>query len=205
MPKGIAVRVRSRASSESIPRPFTDAARSRGPGQPSPTSPPSTRGFVLRSAKRCPRCCPPDAALPIDRFGPNRARHDGVQPHCVACMADATRVSHRAAGDRRRTSVRARGRRVREENRQRLFGFLQGRRCTDCGEDDPVVMEFDHVDGSSKERAVADMLGGGYSWERIEAEIGKCEIVCANCHRRRTAGRARHYRVRLRQLTHTPA
>ena len=152
---------------------------------------------VRRTAKRCPKCCPPDVELPIARFGPNKARHDGVQPYCAGCMADATRVSHRSAGDRRRVSVRARARRVREENRQRLLAFLQGKRCADCPETDPVVMEFDHLDGSQKERAVADMIGGGYSWEKIEAEIGKCAVVCANCHRRRTAGRAEHYRVRL--------
>lgn len=81
-----------------------------------------------RGAKRCPRCCAEGVALPLDRFGPNRARRDGVQPYCTGCMAVATRVSHRTAGDRRRASVR---------DRSTRFGRRIGRACwrssTDSG------------------------------------------------------------------------
>jgi hypothetical protein len=31
------------------------------------------------------------------------------------------------------------------------------------------------------------MISVGYSWEKIEAEISKCEVRCANCHRKRHA------------------
>ena len=35
----------------------------------------------------------------------------------------------------------------------------------------------------------------GVPLERIKAEIATCELVCANCHRRRTARRVRSWRV----------
>ena len=58
--------------------------------------------------------------------------------------------------------------------------------CKDCGETyHPEVMEFDHLEGEEKSRCVSTMVGNT-SVERLLAEIEKCEIVCANCHRMRT-------------------
>jgi hypothetical protein len=66
--------------------------------------------------------------------------------------------------------------------------------CIECGEDDPVVLEFDHLGGKLFDvgRAISDR-----SWDSILEEIAKCEVVCANCHRRRTAVRRQSLRVRL--------
>ena len=66
--------------------------------------------------------------------------------------------------------------------------------CADCGEKDPVVLEFDHV--RDKEKDVSLLLAGGYSLERILKEIDKCVIRCANCHRRKTA-KDQNWYVRL--------
>ena len=57
--------------------------------------------------------------------------------------------------------------------------------CVDCGESNPLVLEFDHVTGE-KVSNVADMAHSSYSIDAIKKEIRKCEIVCANCHRVRT-------------------
>ena len=47
-------------------------------------------------------------------------------------------------------------------------------------------VQFDHVRGEKSEN-VGNLVAGGYPWSRIEAEIAKCEVRCANCHWRRTA------------------
>lgn len=57
--------------------------------------------------------------------------------------------------------------------------------CVDCGEPDPIVLEFDHVRGK-KVRNIADMVNNSYSIDSIKKEIRKCEVRCANCHRRKT-------------------
>jgi 5-methylcytosine-specific restriction endonuclease McrA len=60
--------------------------------------------------------------------------------------------------------------------------------CTDCGHRFPVVcMDFDHL--HSKEECIAILLQRNAPLERILAEIAKCEVVCSNCHRIRTATR----------------
>lgn len=55
----------------------------------------------------------------------------------------------------------------------------------DCGENDPVVLEFDHI--SDKIDSVSRMICDSYSLDSLEKEIAKCEVRCANCHRRKTA------------------
>ena len=39
----------------------------------------------------------------------------------------------------------------------------------------------------------------GFKLDNIKDELDKCELVCSNCHRRRTAKRGNHYRWRLSQ------
>jgi hypothetical protein len=60
--------------------------------------------------------------------------------------------------------------------------------CADCGQRYPhYVMDFDHRKGVKKCFNIS--IAGGQtriSWERIAAEIAKCDVVCANCHRIRT-------------------
>jgi hypothetical protein len=56
----------------------------------------------------------------------------------------------------------------------------------DCGQTfPPYVMDFDHVRGEKKYN-VGLMASSGYSLKMIAAEIQKCDLVCANCHRIRT-------------------
>jgi hypothetical protein len=46
-------------------------------------------------------------------------------------------------------------------------------------------MDFDHLDRSQKVANVGVIITRG-SWAKLKAEIAKCEVVCANCHRLRT-------------------
>lgn len=68
----------------------------------------------------------------------------------------------------------------------RVAAVKEASPCADCGVSYPaVVMDFDHVRGT-KEANVSQLVRRA-SWARIEAEIAKCEVVCANCHRLRSA------------------
>ena len=93
--------------------------------------------------------------------------------------------------------LKARSRRDARVNEQadKLFVYLSTHPCVDCGETDPIVLEFDHVRGE-KTYNVSAMAWRMLSWDTILKEIAKCDVRCANCHRRRTAERARSYRYK---------
>ncbi len=81
----------------------------------------------------------------------------------------------------------------------KVLNHLHTHPCIDCGESDPVVLEFDHRENTKKISAVAEMIGHNCGWEKIKTEIEKCDVRCANCHRRRTASERNYMRFFLSQ------
>ena len=72
------------------------------------------------------------------------------------------------------------------EEQIKLLADLRRVPCLDCGGTFPFfIMQFDHRDPSEK-RYMVSMMVGRTGTERILAEVAKCDIVCANCHRERT-------------------
>ena len=83
-------------------------------------------------------------------------------------------------------------RKTRAAKRAHLMRVKESRGCQDCGEKDPIVLEFDHRDPAQKNIQLNPRVSGkgGWvwlSWKDLITEIDKCDVVCANCHRRRTA------------------
>ena len=68
-----------------------------------------------------------------------------------------------------------------------IRAYKASKGCMDCGESDPIVLELDHRERSEKKFAIADSSRVGMSLESLMKEAEKCDVVCANCHRRRTA------------------
>ena len=75
------------------------------------------------------------------------------------------------------------------ERKEKLAVFKALRGCADCGERDPLVLDFDHLPGTNKIASLSYMANKTVAWPKIVAEIEKCDVVCANCHRRRTFSR----------------
>lgn len=65
-----------------------------------------------------------------------------------------------------------------------------GKSCVDCKIPyPPYVLDYDHRDGDEKYDNLCAMAQRGLSNVRLAAEIAKCDLVCANCHRMRSARR----------------
>jgi hypothetical protein len=75
-----------------------------------------------------------------------------------------------------------------------IVDYLKTHPCVDCGINDILVLEFDHVKGKSEN--VSHLMRQGCSINRLKEEIDLCEVRCCNCHRRKTLNRlGTHYRL----------
>ncbi len=105
---------------------------------------------------------------------------------CIVCRRGYSRAHHQ----RDRVSFNARRRRrmagYRTRNRAFIEEYFLAHPCIDCGLVDPIVMEFDHV-LPGKISDVSTMVRDGSPIAKIQREIAKCVVRCANCHRRKTA------------------
>ena len=61
--------------------------------------------------------------------------------------------------------------------------------CRDCGNRNPVVLDFDHLE--DKAIGISRAVAIPWSITRLKTEIRKCVVRCANCHRIKTHERAR--------------
>lgn len=56
-----------------------------------------------------------------------------------------------------------------------------------CGFKDIRALEFHHIYPADKSDGISKLLADGYSWKRLEKELAKCEVICANCHKIETS------------------
>ena len=105
---------------------------------------------------------------------------------------EAWRRHYHANHEDQRAKIKARRSRYDERNQDHIWQWLLDHPCIDCGESDPAVLEFDHL--GDKEYGIAQMLCDGTSLQRLRREIAKCEVVCRNCHQRRTSRRNQDWR-----------
>jgi len=156
------------------PQPRRDASRLN------PVEPDDTARAVTR---RCSRCRQTLVLSAFNRHG------EGHQWWCRECFREYFRIR----GDLHRKQSNDAHQRRRREARAFLRRYLSSHPCVDCGERDPVILEFDHI--GPKRTNVGWLAAAGCSVTGLLREIAVCEVVCVNCHRRRTASRDGSWRL----------
>lgn len=122
----------------------------------------------------------------LSEFPPNKAKKDGLNPKCRECYNTYMKDWYRKPGNKKKQVIRSEVSRAKaiHKGRTLIWNYLLSHPCETCGETDPLVLEFDHLDRSDKEYSVSAMFD--LSIEKIQKEIDKCRVLCANCHRRHT-------------------
>ena len=72
------------------------------------------------------------------------------------------------------------------KSRKFIWEYKKSHPCIKCGEKDPIVLIFDHIDRTTKTSNIADMQLN-HKEELLKTEIDKCRILCSNCHAKVTA------------------
>lgn len=129
--------------------------------------------------KYCP-CC--KAVKEASDFHKNARRRDGLQNYCKQCKQKADRSNYLKNPERKYRENRAH----KQDVRLKVYDYLSLHPCVDCGETDPIFLEFDHVKGE-KRHNIADLNHQTRAWSLIEEEMSKCVVRCIKCHRIKTA------------------
>ena len=135
--------------------------------------------------RACTKC---GELKPLEAFPPVRRGEPKLQSWCRECFAEANARNYQANRDRERARIYKYIADRRTEVGKKIIDYLLEHPCVDCGESDIVVLEFDHI--GDKVADVSAYAAGGRTWARVKAEIEKCEVRCANCHRRKTRARS---------------
>lgn len=127
----------------------------------------TTAGTRELPKKRCPRC---ETWKPRTTEHFYRTRAGAWQGYCITCYTDLPRAESNRAG-----------------KAEKLKALKDGQTCVDCGLPWRFFqLDYDHRPGETKLAPVARMMSQNCAWDKILAEIAKCDLVCANCHRMRT-------------------
>ncbi len=126
------------------------------------------------------RCSNPDCTVPVEglRFYTHANTADKLRPDCVVCV-----TARRVRNHLKDPSIRDRSRRARVARRREAMLRAKGGACTRCSDPHPhYVLEFHHRDPASKLANVSELVNAG-TMRQLLAEIAKCDVLCANCHR----------------------
>ena len=128
----------------------------------------------------CKKCTRAPSATKVDpNFKPRRTRKPAVVRTAAEGRAGAAQYK----------------RRTRRATRVKVLAYMAEKGCCECGTHDPRVLEFDHIDPSSKHANISTLISNGNSWgsEKLREEIRKCRVICANCHRLHTVVQREYY------------
>jgi hypothetical protein len=138
--------------------------------------------------RTCTKC---HIERPLTCFYERKSRNNGTyQSWCRACISASRKEWSRRNRAYCIQDATLRGKARLKQLRDFIREYLSNHPCIDCQITDPEVLEFDHVRGVEY-RNVCDLVARKVGDTILLAEIAKCDVRCANCHRKITAVRRR--------------
>lgn len=144
--------------------------------------------------KMCSRC---GCLLPEDLF--NWKIKDKIRSsHCKNCSREYVKEHYRKNKQYYLNKAKINNRLRKNKMYQYIGNYLKNHPCIDCGEIDICVLEFDHKDKNLKIDHVSKIVSNIRSFELLKKEIEKCDVRCANCHRRKTEKENKSWKTKFK-------
>ena len=133
--------------------------------------------------KTCTKC---GKNKPINEFVFRNKILEKRASRCCSCTREQINSHYSDNKDYYKPKAKKRKKILKEELERKIWDYLLSHPCVDCGQNNLVVLEFDHVRGTKKTE-IAILLKNVVPWATIEEEITKCDVRCSNCHKIKTA------------------
>lgn len=109
---------------------------------------------------------------------------------CKICWKDIRKISY----NNNKVVTLNRNKRNTKKNINWYIDYKSKLKCVKCGEDHPACLDFHHKNPNEKDFNISINIGSTYSINKILNEIEKCDVLCANCHRKL------HYTIRNNEI-----
>ncbi len=133
--------------------------------------------------KICSKC---KLLKPIGEYNFKDKSKGTYQCQCKSCTRNNIKNHYTNNKQYYLDKTRKRNSELRKVINEYILNYLKNHKCIDCGESDPIVLEFDHRDRTQKDMHVSSFLKARML-DKVKSEIEKCDVRCANCHRKKTA------------------
>lgn len=120
-------------------------------------------------------------------FGNCKSSKDGKQSYCKTCSNNKAKLSYKN-NEIRRESFKNSSKLAKAYCSKFIDEVKSFNKCCVCREDDPVCLDFHHIDPSAKLECVS-RLASLKNRQAVIDEIRKCTVLCSNCHRKFHAGK----------------
>jgi len=125
--------------------------------------------------KICSKCKIEKSIL---EFNKRSVSKDGHSPQCKTCNKKALKSHY----NRNKEKYKKRNKKKREKLKKEFEDFKKSLSCIKCGESRWWVLDFHHRDPKEKEGYINKLFIDN-SKDKLEKELEKCDVLCANCHR----------------------
>lgn len=127
--------------------------------------------------KKCKKC---DTVRPKTDFAIDNSTKDKLATCCKVCHKEWGKINYQLNKEKVGARLIAKRKRVKEyvNNLKRKTG------CQNCAENEPVCLDYHHTNPENKIERVSYIARCSTSFNKINQEIEKCVLLCANCHRK---------------------
>lgn len=141
--------------------------------------------------KQCSKC---KENKPLSKFSFRNKAKKKYMSWCKECIRIYDREYYSNSSPAAKAKKKENSKNLRRRNSQYVWDYLKTHPCVDCGEDNPIVLEFDHIKDKEHWNNNISNYVSKCSIDTIQKEIEKCEVRCANCHRIKTAKQLNWYK-----------
>lgn len=111
--------------------------------------------------KICTKC---KKEFPIDQFNWRDKKKGTRRSECKFCHSNFMKQKY-------------------QEKRNIIDELKSQCKCAKCGDNRSYVLDYHHINPEEKDEKISRMISNNYNLDKIEQEINKCIVLCANCHR----------------------
>jgi hypothetical protein len=125
-------------------------------------------------------CCNCKRDLPESSFGWKSIAKNIHHSRCYSCTRDYKNQWYKDNRQHHMNTVKITKKARIDKNKEMIREYLLSHPCA-CGISDIRVLDFHHIDPSTKEATISKLMQCRAS-DRVLEEMLKCEVVCRNCH-----------------------